>query len=168
MGGAHYGMGNTTYSSEFNVHCDPEAAHICFDRLPLINLISYELTCDTWLGWEFYDTILVPCTNVYTTFLHAIVQHYVKLYRAKETEKLVVCDMCAMGAVLAPYLIKKSKLMHGHVELAGTHTRGATIFDWRGRTQTANVNVILEMDRTGYHKLAEDLLLLKYKGPNPE
>lgn len=58
MGGAHHGKGNATYSSEFNIHGDPEAAAICFSGISMTNLVSYEITEDNDLHWDFYDNIL--------------------------------------------------------------------------------------------------------------
>lgn len=59
MGGSHLGMGNTTYTSEFNVYSDPEAAEICFQRFQDIVMISWEQTLEVDLSWEWSASL--PC-----------------------------------------------------------------------------------------------------------
>src|SRR5919109_3338558 len=45
MGGAIYAKGNTeSVSAEFNIHTDPEAAHIVFSSWPMLTLLSWETT----------------------------------------------------------------------------------------------------------------------------
>lgn len=40
--------------------------------------------------------------------------------------------------------------MRGHVELAGTHTRGSTVFDWYKKdARPPNVVVVTKMDKVG-------------------
>lgn len=65
---------------------------------------------------------------------------------------LVICDAIAMVALLSPTSVIMRKSLVGTIELQGTHTRGATVFDWnmtRSPTLAKNVDLILEMDLPG-------------------
>ena len=48
--------------------------------------------------------------------------------------------------------------LHGHVELAGLHTRGATVFDWyRASGKAPNVNVVLKIDKLKYADFVKEV-----------
>lgn len=104
-------------------------------------------------------TSLVQKKNAVTKFLYDVSTNYATLFRKAEgKEGFNMCDMVAMAAVLWPQLIQQSQKMHGHIELAGTHTRGATVFDWYSKTEQKNVNVLLRMDSEGYRTICGQFL----------
>jgi inosine-uridine nucleoside N-ribohydrolase len=66
MGGSLSARGNSNRVAEYNIHADPEAAHIVFSSAakhslgiesPIITLITWETTVENSLEWEFYDQI---------------------------------------------------------------------------------------------------------------
>jgi purine nucleosidase len=61
MGGAMYGKGNASLTSEFNFACDPEAARCVMQnrslRMPAM-IISWELTVDASIPWHLFDMLL--------------------------------------------------------------------------------------------------------------
>jgi len=161
MGGSHLSMGNVTYSAEFNVHADPEAAEICLQRYQEITMVSWEQTVECDLSWDWYDRVIKPATTPVTAYLRAITAHYETLTRKPEYfRQFVMCDMVAAAALLDPSLILESKRLHGHVETGGLHSRGATVFDWYGHHgKPENVVVVMKLDKTAYATLCEKGLL---------
>lgn len=161
MGGSHLSKGNTTYSAEFNVHVDPEAAEICFQRFSDITMISWEQTLDADLTWRWYDEVIATESNKTTKLLRAITRHYEKLSRSPDHyRQFVMCDMVAMAAMLKPELITEMESLHGTVELGGVHTRGTTVFDWyRASKKEPNVNIVLKIDHQNYGDYTRKIFL---------
>lgn len=72
MGGCEHAKGNASFSAEFNIHSDPEAAHIVFeafshaslghkepteDWIPRITIVPWETCVEHTLSWEVFDTL---------------------------------------------------------------------------------------------------------------
>jgi purine nucleosidase len=144
MGGAHQCKGNTGFASEFNIHCDPEAGHICLNKFEIINMVTWETCFKCALSWDFFSK-LENLDNSVSRFLVAISQKYISIF-GKSKPGLIVCDLIATLSLLCEDK-KKSMDMFGHVELSGDHTRGATIFKWIRFDKEKRVNVrILKID----------------------
>lgn len=63
-----------------------------------------------------------------------------------------MCDVIAVGALLYPELILASSTLYGRVELSGSHTRGATVFDWYDnmlKDHAKNIHVVTKFDILG-------------------
>lgn len=163
MGGAMEAKGNSNMASEFNIHCDPEAARIVFhhrQRLPLY-LISWELTTNCAMTWEFYDQ-WVARKRMPDGTRRGVNQNRVHIFLEKcfgrleiftrpqadgtkadtgdaEATQDVTCvipDAVAMVAALYPDFIEDSFDTFVTVELQGRETRGMTCVDWYGTEQS--------------------------------
>jgi inosine-uridine nucleoside N-ribohydrolase len=143
MGGAHYGKGNAGLSSEFNVHADPEAAHICLEFVSSTTMVSFEVTTTSDFGWDWHNEVLDTKSNKVTKLLSEITQAYKKF---DNKAGFVMCDALAVAIVLYPEIIKETVKMNCQIELSGGHTRGSTVFDWYHRHDTQkNVKLVLEI-----------------------
>ncbi|TPX72256.1 hypothetical protein SpCBS45565_g00542 [Spizellomyces sp. 'palustris'] len=82
MGGCLFAKGNANRAAEFNIHCDPEAAHIVFhsssqlstpSNPPKLTLITWELTVEHGFPWSFFDYLTQTApVNEYGKFLRTV------------------------------------------------------------------------------------------------
>lgn len=136
MGGTHTCRGNIGMASEFNVNCDPEAAHICLTRFPMTRMITLETGYNNYIPWEWYQHLR---STRYTNFIREISKKYVSMYRNID-RGFIVCDLIAVASLITEASIDKK---YCRVELHGSITRGATLFDWFEYTSNqSNVSII--------------------------
>jgi purine nucleosidase len=157
MGGAHQSKGNTGLASEFNVHCDPEAASICLRKFPMTRMITWEVTYANAFSWEWYNNLE---DNKFTRFVRAIEAHAVAMNATNEDVEaspgLLVCDLIAVVSYACE--AERSLEMQCEVELSGKHTRGATIFNWQGRSNTPPNAKIIKVDQNKVYAMVEKAL----------
>jgi purine nucleosidase len=127
MGGAHQCKGNTGMASEFNFACDPEAASICLNKFDMTNLVTWENCYKCVIPWSYFEKF-ESSDNLINKFLVNITQPYIQIY-GKNNSGYMVCDLMA---ILSPLCedTKKCTEMVCQVELMGSYSRGATVFDW--------------------------------------
>lgn len=164
MGGTNEGKGNSSMASEFNFHCDPEAARIVFQdhghKYP-ISLVSWELTVACAMPWRFFDLWLSRIRtaegdrksvnqNRIQTFLEKLFQRLEVFTRpaddgtkadtgdAESTQDItcVIPDAVAVCCALEPSIVQDQFETYVTVELQGKETRGATLIDWYGTDQS--------------------------------
>ncbi len=147
MGGST-DRGNTTPYGEFNIVTDPEAADIVLrSGLPTtmigLNVTHQALATDEIIA-EFRGMgtrLGVICAELMTFFASTYRQVF-------GFEHPPVHDPIAVAAVLEPSIVRTVAAPVA-VELAGTHTRGATVVDLHhrtGRAPDADVAVGLDVD----------------------
>ena len=158
MGGAIYGKGNTeTITSEFNIHTDPEAAHMVFSAWPMLTLLSWETT----LAHIFSRDVLDRFFNLGTSrakFFYDTNQKILGYIRNRlRQDVLFAPDGLALAAAIEPEVITRSEKRYVSIELHGSQTRGQTVVDWSGSTQKEpNTEIILEVDQTRFIQLMEN------------
>ncbi len=158
MGGAIYGKGNTeTITSEFNIHTDPEAAHMVFSAWPMLTLLSWETT----LAHIFSRDVLDHFFNLGTSrakFFHDTNQKILSYIRNRlRQDVLFAPDGLALAAAVEPEVITRSEKRYVSIELHGSQTRGQTVVDWYGTTQKEpNTEIILEVDQPRFIQLMEN------------
>jgi purine nucleosidase len=158
MGGAIYGKGNTeTVTSEFNIHTDPEAAHMVFSAWPMLTLLSWETTLAHVFTRETLDRFFNLGTP-HAKFFHDTNQKILNFIKDRlDQDILFAPDGLALAAAVEPGIVTKSEKKYVTVELHGTHTRGQTVVDWYGSTRKApNTEIILEVDQQRFIQLMEN------------
>jgi purine nucleosidase len=88
--------------------------------------------------------------NIAGVHLHRITQNYLDIYGMRRGQReCAMHDALALGIAADPSLVLESRKVRVDVELAGTHTRGMTVGDFRPWVEhpNANVTVVLEADR---------------------
>jgi purine nucleosidase len=161
MGGAIYSKGNAgSITAEFNIHNDPEAAHIVFSSWPMLTLLSWETTIAHVFTREALDRFFNLGTPR-AKFFHDISQKFLNLIQERWGQHILfAADGLALAAAVEPGIVTKSEKKHVSIELHGSQTRGQTVVDWYGRTQKPpNTEIILELDQHRFIQLMENGLL---------
>ncbi len=161
MGGAIYSKGNAEIiTAEFNIHNDPEAAHIVFSSWHMLTLLSWETTIAhvfTRDALERFFDLGTPRAK----FFHDTSQKFLNLIKERwGRDILFAADGLALAVAIEPGIVTKSEKKHVSIELHGSQTRGQTVVDWYVRTQKPpNAEIILELDQKRFIQLMENGLL---------
>jgi inosine-uridine nucleoside N-ribohydrolase len=129
MGGS-LTFGNATPAAEFNILCDPEAAHVVFTSGIPIKMIGLNVTHQVLATPDYRARIR---TIGRTTTTH--VADMLDIYSGGETAKTglsggAMHDPLAIAALVDPDILTFEP-MHVAIELTGTHTAGMTLCDGR-------------------------------------
>ena len=173
MGGAYRAPGNTAPTTEWNIHCDPEAAKIAFaaawpSRPVALGLDVTEkakilpdhvVELARRAGSTPDDSIALSrgedpmhasrsvASNPIVRFIADALRYYMEFHsRYDGFYGAFIHDPLATAAALDPSLVRTEALAVD-IELDGTLTAGETVTDWRrvwGRP--ANVDVAVEAD----------------------
>jgi purine nucleosidase len=148
MGGAVSGKGNTHINAEFNIYFDPEAAHIVFDRWPMVRVLDWETTLATGLTKNDADTLFAIDTPKAKFFQKTNTNTIAFIKEHFKIDMMFAPDGLAMAAAIEPSIIKRKEVRHLSVELSGGQSRGLTIVDWFGMSgKTPNAEIIMEVDQ---------------------
>src|SRR6478672_3042625 len=164
MGGAVTAHGNMTAAAEFNIAFDPEAAHLVLSAFPRIELVDWEAvvrhavpheTLDAWLAAD------TPRARFYDAISRAT--------RARAEERRggrwPAADPLAMAVALQPDGAREWLERPLAVELAGAHTRGATVVDWRREGgDRDNAAILMAYDQTRFEALLREALAVPAHG----
>ncbi|MET0235725.1 MAG: nucleoside hydrolase [Kibdelosporangium sp.] len=152
MGGS-CGRGNWRPLAEFNIWADPEAAdRVLTSGLP-VTMCGLDVTHQATATPDIFQrlrTIGTPLAGTMAELLRFFASTYDSVFGMPDPP---VHDPVAVAAVAQPDLLRFVDVPVA-VELAGTHTRGATVVDLHGVTRRpANARVALELDRAGFWDL---------------
>jgi purine nucleosidase len=146
LGGTVWGPGNVTPAAEFNVYCDAEAARDVFRSPVMKTLIPIDVTTKLLFGFEMLERL--PSDETRTgRFLRTILPGAFRSYRQQlGIEGIYLHDAMAVIAAMHPEMFTVEQY-YGDVEVEGTLTHGATVFDRRRHPETrANMDVAVDLD----------------------
>lgn len=155
MGGTIAAHGNTpSVAAEWNIYCDPEAAHIVLQAFPEATMLSWETTLQHALDWEQCDELIALKSDA-AQFFTGISQSTMDFFRNRASPPgYLIPDPLAMAITLQPALATHIAPHFVAVELNGAHTRGQTVIDYVGVTgKQPNVNIVTKVDMDGVFNL---------------
>jgi len=146
MGGAIRHQGNTTPLAEFNVYCDPHAAHIVYHSGMPITLVPLDVTYQVVLRPEHVQGLLALPSPV-SRFIADATRFYMEFHDAyQKIEGCVINDPLALALAFAPDLVRTQSL-YVDVDISGGVCMGKTFADFYRMTgKPANMQVALEVD----------------------
>lgn len=158
VGGTVSGVGNVTPAAEFNFYFDPASAQQIFRSRVTKWLIPLDVLQAVHFGLDFFEHLPGDDTRA-GYFLRQIFPHVFRTFRQQlGRETITVND--AVGALAAiDSSLFEFQPMGGDVEIDGSLTRGATIFDRRSnREWRDNLEVAVAIDATRAKSTIADLL----------
>ena len=158
MGGAVTAHGNITAAAEFNIAFDPEAAHIVFGAFPRTEVADWEAVMAHGFPHAAFERWL-RAPSPRAAFYEAISRRTREWAHDRRGDHWHSADALAMALALHPDGAIEAVERPLAVELAGRHTRGATVVDWRreeGRPD--NALILQRYDQTRFEGLLEAAL----------
>lgn len=129
MGGS-VTFGNSTPAAEFNVWCDPEAAHVVFSSGVPIKMVGLNLTRQAVVRRGEIERVR-GLGNRTGRIAAELLEFYCAQYHGLfGLDGGLLHDPCAVAWLIDPMLIE-GRPLHVAVELRGEHTRGMTVSDCR-------------------------------------
>ncbi|KAJ3155841.1 Envelope glycoprotein [Geranomyces variabilis] len=144
MGGCMFAKGNSNRAAEFNIHCDPEAAHVVFHSAsqiskpengpPKLTLATWEFTVEHGFPWSFFDHLTQEApVNTYGRFLRSMTGCAEALSRSqheliaggpgpKPTTTAILVDKEKLGDKAAENGAAKRPRHHHEEYLYGAHS----------------------------------------------
>jgi inosine-uridine nucleoside N-ribohydrolase len=148
MGGA-YGLGNVTPAAEFNIWCDPEAAHRVFSSGIDVTMVGLDVTHRAMLSAERAEALReTGRAGAVVADLHAFYRRFhMSVYGHDDTP---VHDALAVAYVIDPGLLTTEQLAT-EVDVTRGPSRGRTLVDRLRRTGAApNAHVAVDVDAAGF------------------
>ena len=158
MGGA-YGLGNTTSAAEFNIYCDPEAAHIVFTSGVPVVMMGLDLTNTALADMQIIER-MEAIGNKAGKLFGDIMRFTFHSQAVNGLSAGPVHDVTAVAYLIVPE-IYETKDMHVDIDLSKGLCYGRTVCDYNNRTGLPkNATVGLSLDLPKFWDLVESTLRL--------
>lgn len=160
MGGAACTNGNVTPAAEYNIWCDPEAAHAVFHSGMPISMIGWELSC----GEATLSDEEIVATHELGTERAALAmdcnQHALKAVREIQGEAgLALADPVAMAVALDASACSRRSMHFVDISCDAELTRGMTVVDKLNVTgKPPNVEVCWDLDAAVWKSMLQEAL----------
>ena len=129
MGGA-YGVGNATPVAEFNILCDPEAAHIVFNETWPVTMIGLDVTHRALCTPEIQERLCAASPRL-AGVVNGLMDFFRATYRNQQAfPDPPTHDPCAVAYVIDPTIVETRRAPLD-VEIRGWVTYGMTVVDLR-------------------------------------
>jgi inosine-uridine nucleoside N-ribohydrolase len=146
IGGTIAVPGNVTAAAEFNIYCDADAARTVFRSAITKTLIPIDVTGRVMMNFDLLEKI-PDVDSRSAELLRKLLPGAFRAYRQQlGLEGIQLHDAVAIVAAMRSDLFTMEQ-MYGDVEIDGTLTYGATVFDRRRRPDNQpNMDVAVNMD----------------------
>jgi purine nucleosidase/pyrimidine-specific ribonucleoside hydrolase len=145
MGGST-GRGNITPAAEFNIYVDPLAADIVFTAGIPLTMVGLNVTHQALAEQRVLERIAAIGSPLSEIAL-GLLGFYGAAYRSVQGFGAPpVHDPVAVAAVIAPEVLGCTPA-RVDIELAGEHTRGATVVDFRSTDPNCEVATSIDVER---------------------
>ena len=155
MGGALRVPGNVTPIAEFNIFCDPHAAHIVFHAGWPIRLVTLDTTTVTLLQRKQVETLARRESKI-TDFIKQATAYYFDIFgAANDVTTFQMHDPLCLAAAFQPELLTWQSV-YVDVELVGTLTLGQTVGYFKHPPALPNVLAAVGVDAERFIQLFLD------------
>ncbi|MBA2272627.1 MAG: nucleoside hydrolase [Actinobacteria bacterium] len=157
MGGSS-GLGNTTPAAEFNIHADPEAAHIVFSSGLPVTMVPLDLTHQAMVTPQILEQVRAVGNRV-ADMAAALLGFYSQaIDDADGLSGAALHDPCAVARVIHPEIVE-CKRVNVVVETARSWSYGATVCDLQGISgREPNALIAQDLDAGAFWDLMLDAL----------
>ncbi len=158
MGGGFFDGGNITPAAEFNIYCDPHAAHVVFTSGVALTMVPLDVTHQARTNRDRIAAMRALGTPVAEAAADMMASHGKHEEEDRDKGGGPLHDPCVIAYLLEPSLFG-GRLCNVHVETGSEVTMGMTVVDWWGVTDgPRNCTVINQIDADGFFTLLVERL----------
>jgi len=158
MGGGFFAGGNITPAAEFNIYCDPHAAHVVFSSGVKLTMMPLDVTHQARTSRDRISAVRALGTPVGVAAAAMMASHGKRDAQDRDKDGGPLHDPCVIAYLLQPDLFD-GRDCNVRVETGSEITMGMTVVDWWGVTDgPKNCTVMNRIDADGYFVLIVERL----------